>query len=98
LLPSFYGIFKKEEYLMNKIKKLIPFLKGAVKSKTIHANVYILVAAVFGVYLFPELVPFLNNIAIALTAGINIYLRTITVNSLVEKSRSKEDEFLKNAA
>jgi len=83
---------------MDKIKKLIPFLKGAMKSKTIHTNAVILISAIFGVYFFPELVPFLNNIALALTAGVNIYLRTITVNSLVEKSRSKEDEFLKDAS
>jgi len=82
---------------MDKIKKIIPFIKGAMKSKTIHTNAAILICAVFGVYFFPELVPFLNNIALALTAGVNIYLRTITVNSLVEKSRGKEDAILKSA-
>jgi len=73
--------------MLEKIKSLIPHLKGAIRSKTINLNFAIVIVAVLSSFIFPALAPMLNNTAMLMAALINIYLRTVTVKSLIEKGK-----------
>jgi len=64
---------------------LINTLKGFLRSRTVHLNTYVLIAASILVLIFPQIAGYLNNVSIALLAVANIYLRTKTVTSLLEK-------------
>jgi len=58
---------------------------GALKSRTIHLNVYVIIAAAVVAYLFPNSSEYFNNVATVILAVTNIYMRSITAESLIEK-------------
>ena len=67
-------------------------LKGALKSKTIHFNTYLIGAVAIATFIYPELSDYLNQVAVGIGALINIYLRAQTAESLYNKGVSKNEE------
>jgi hypothetical protein len=66
-------------------------IKGAFKSKTIHFNVILLITVSVLVFVFPEYTKYLNQVSMGLGAIVNIYLRSITAQSLYEKGNKNEN-------
>jgi len=64
-------------------------IKGALRSKTIHFNVIVAAVVAVAVFVFPDMAAYLDKISVGLLAVINIYLRSITVQSLYEKGSKK---------